>query len=88
MQKNGQIAIEFQGEIEKAINVGASTSFDKTSNIQISSNNPHLEEEETIFKKLKSDLDHLEEDDEYLNIGNLHKEEKLITQYKRALGEK
>jgi len=44
-----------------------------------------IEEDEKAFAELSNDLEHLQNDDEYLTI-TLEKEQALLAQYKRALG--
>ncbi|XP_070495541.1 NEDD8 ultimate buster 1-like [Chironomus tepperi] len=92
MQKDGdfQIPSELANIINTSFNVGASTSSNTNEN---SSNNKKMkldnnlstEDEMAIFDDLRNDLDHLDEDDEYLTF-TLKKEQELLNQYKRALG--
>lgn len=92
MQKDGDFKIppELTNIFNNSFNVGASTSIDTNEN---SNNNKKLkldntlstEDEMAIFDDLRNDLDHLDEDDEYLTF-TLKKEQELLNQYKRALG--
>lgn len=89
MQKNGQIPTDFLTKIQQSFNdEGASTST-ANDNVKKRRTNNELspEDEMAIFDDLRNDLDHLDEDDEYLNFGSLEIEEELIRQYKRALGD-
>ena len=96
MQKNGQIPMDFLNSIEQSINTGASTSTANATSNEDSQNVKKRrtdnemtpEDEMAIFEDLRTGLDHLDEDDEYLNFGTLEAEQDLILQYKRALGEK
>jgi hypothetical protein len=91
--ENFQLPIELSNLInDSAINSGASTSSSSTSTSSTSSVKRNIddddemspEEEMAIFDNLKTDLHHLEEDDEYLTF-TLDKETQLLNQYKRAL---
>lgn len=93
MQKDGdfQIPSELANIINTPFNVGASTSSDTNENSSNNNkkmkldNNLSTEDEMAIFDDLRNDLDHLDEDDEYLTF-TLKKEQELLNQYKRALG--
>lgn len=74
------------------VNIGASTSTTADGNENVESskkpklnNDLSVEDEKAIFDDLRNDLDHLDEDDEYLTF-TLKKEQELLNQYKRALG--
>lgn len=96
MQKNGQIPMDFLNSIEQSINTGASTSSanatpnEDPQNVKKRRTDNEItpEDEMAIYEDLRTGLDHLDEDDEYLNFGTLEAEQELILQYKRALGEK
>jgi hypothetical protein len=67
-------------------NAGASTSSEINSNKKLKLDKILSEEDEkAIFDDLRNDLNHLDEDDEYLTF-TLEKEQELLNQYKRALG--
>lgn len=96
MQKNGQIPVDFLNSMEQSFNSGASTSAANASSNEDSQNIKKRrtdneispEDEVAIFEDLRTGLDHLDQDDEYLHMGTLENEQELIQQYKRALGEK
>ncbi|CAG9803330.1 unnamed protein product [Chironomus riparius] len=92
MQKDGDFKIpsELANFINTSFNVGASTSIGTNENTSNNKkmkldNNLSTEDEMAIFDDLRNDLDHLDEDDEYLTF-TLKKEQELLNQYKRALG--
>lgn len=95
MQNSGQIPVNLLNSIEQSINSGASTSAANASSAEDSlnvkkrrtDNEISPEDEMSIFEDLRTGLDHLDEDDEYLNFGTLQTEQELILQYKRALGD-
>lgn len=93
MQKNGQIPTDFLNSIEQTLNEGASTSAttqessDGNIKKRRTENEISPEDEMALFDGLRSGLEHLDEDDEYLNFGTLEKEQELIQQYKRAVGD-
>ncbi|KAG5682950.1 hypothetical protein PVAND_012267 [Polypedilum vanderplanki] len=85
---------QIPSELMNIINQGASTSSAPSCSLTNNdSENKKLrlenkitpEEEQAIFDDLRNDLDHLDEDDEYLTF-TLEKELELLNQYKRALG--
>lgn len=98
MQQNGQIPTEIVDVLNQIPTTStASTSNDTaTASTTNSSNNKKRrtdddlspEEKQAIYDDLRNDLEHIDEDDQYLlDFGTLQKEELLIQQYKRALGE-
>lgn len=70
---------------ETAVNAGASTSSTDPNENDNKKLKLSAEDEMAMFDDLRNDLDHLDEDDEYLTF-TLKKEQELLNQYKRALG--
>lgn len=86
MQRNNQLPTNVVEMMEKAADDIASSSANQpgTSNQCGETKKERALAEDAAFKELRNDLDHLEDDDEYLTI-TLEKEQALLTQYKNAL---
>lgn len=96
MQQSGQIPTEFIDAFNQnpttstaSTNTATqSTSDDSSIKKRRTENDLTQDEKQAIYEDLRNDLEHLDEDDQYLlDFGTLQKEELLIQQYKRALGD-
>lgn len=93
MQQSGQIPTELLDTLNNLIpTTSTSTKVPSTSSNSVNkkqrTDDLSHEEKQAIYDDLRNDLEHLDEDDQYLlDFGTLEKEQTLIQQYKRALGD-